>query len=60
MAPLFRAAVFLKRVSTKICDCSTTTTNAEVMFIKTNTYEVIEHAQLTLFRALGNKKACES
>ena len=56
----FRAAVFLKRVSTKSRGSSNTTTNAEVMLIQTNTYEVIKHAQLTLFHVLGHKKFWES
>ena len=53
---LFRAAVILKRVSTKNHGSSTTATNAEVMLIQTNTCEVDKHEQLTLFRVWGHKK----
>ena len=42
---LFRAAVFLKRVSTKRCGSSTTTTNVEVMSFQIETCDVIDRAQ---------------
>ena len=48
---------FLKRVSKKIRGSITTTTNAEATLIQTNTCEVIEHTQLTVFHVLGHKKA---
>ena len=51
---------FFKRISTKTRGSNTTTKNAEVMLIQTNTCEVIEHVQLTLFRVLGHKKVWES
>ena len=53
---LFRAAVFQKRVATKSRGSSTTTTNAEVMWLQNHICEVIKHIQLTLFYVWGHKK----
>ena len=42
---VFRVAGFLNRNARKSRDSSTTTTNAEVMSIQTDTCDVIEHVQ---------------
>ena len=53
-----RSLFFFSSV-TKIRGSSTTTTNAEVMLIKTDMYEVIEHSHFYLHHVLGHEKACD-
>ena len=57
---LFYAVVFKKCVATKRRGSRTTTTDAEIMLIQTNTNEVIENAQFNLFHVLGHEKECEN
>ena len=45
VAALFRSTIFLKRISMKSRGSRTMTTNYEVMSIRTDTYDVIEHLQ---------------